>query len=79
MATTKTTETTKNTVRITLPRARAGEDPTYFVAINGVNYLIPKGKAVDVPPAVAAEINRAQAAEEYYHDDAERRQKETSK
>lgn len=50
--------------KITLPRARKGEAETLFVSINGVNYLVPKGKTVDVPAAVAAEIRRAQAAED---------------
>jgi len=50
--------------KITLPRARKGEADTLFVSINGVNYLVPKGKTVDVPAAVAAEIRRSQAAED---------------
>ena len=58
--------------KITLPRARNGEDSTLFVSINGVNYLVPKGKEVEVPPEVAAEIRRAQAADEYFHEAAER-------
>ena len=61
-------------VTITLPRARHGEAEDMFVSINGVNYLIPKGKPCDVPPEVAAEIRRAQAAEDFFHDEAERRQ-----
>ena len=38
------------------------EDPNVFVGINGVNYLIPKGKASYIPPAVDREINRANRA-----------------
>ena len=52
---------------VTIPRARRGEEENLFVAINGVNYIIPKGKSVDVPDFVAAEIARAQAAEERMH------------
>lgn len=51
-------------VKITLPRARKGEAESLFVGINGVNYLVPKGKAVEVPKAVADEIRRSQAAED---------------
>lgn len=50
-------------VTITLPYARAGEEKDLFVAINGVGYLIPKGKPVEVPAAVADEIRRSQEAE----------------
>ena len=57
--------------KITLPRARNGEDSTMFVSINGVNYLVPKGKAVEVPAFVAREIERARKADEYYHDRAD--------
>lgn len=34
-----------------------------FVGINGVNYIIPKGKPVEVPDFVAEEIERSQGAE----------------
>ena len=60
-------------VTITLPRARHGEAEDLFVSINGVSYLIPKGKPCDVPPEVAEEVRRAQAADDFFHDEAERR------
>lgn len=66
MATTKkevpVTDEINDRVTVTIPRARAGEDPNFFVGINGKNYIIPKGQAVDVPPEVAAEIDRFNAA-----------------
>lgn len=64
---------TKNTerVKVTIPRARKGEDPNYFVGINGVNYILPKGKTSEVPPEVAYEIERAAAAESYMYDRAD--------
>ena len=72
MAAKKTVEPGENgRMTITLQRARPGEDATMFVCINGKNYLIPKGKAVDVPPEVAAEVLRAQAADEAFHEKAE--------
>lgn len=64
-------ESENDRVRITTPRARNGEDPTLFVGINGVNYLIPKGQAVDVLPEVAEEIERAQAAEARMYDESD--------
>lgn len=57
--------------KITVPRARKGEPEDLFVGINGVNYLIPKGKAVEVPDFVAAEVRRSQAAEDYMFDQKE--------
>ena len=49
-------------VEIFIPRGADREDPNLFVGINGVNYLLPKGKASKVPKAVAAEFYRAQKA-----------------
>ena len=49
-------------VAVNLPRAGEREDPNLFVGINGMNYLLPRGKSSLVPPAVAAEIRRAERA-----------------
>lgn len=55
-------------VKVTIPRARKGEDPNFFVGINGVNYILPKGQTSEVPPEVLYEIERAKAAEDYMYD-----------
>ena len=56
-------------VKIFVPRAASNrEDPNLFVGINGVNYLIPKGKSSEVPDFVAEEIRRADAAATYQDD-----------
>ena len=47
-----------------IPRNAANKDPNYFVAVNGVSYLLPRGKTSFVPAAAAAEIRRARAAED---------------
>lgn len=52
----------KNWVTVTLPRAFANEEQTLMVGINGVNYLLPRGRETVVPPEVAAEVARAQQA-----------------
>ena len=52
----------KKRVDVTLPRAYAGEEQTAFVSINGKNYLLPRGKTVQVPPEVAFELERSQRA-----------------
>ena len=72
MAVKKTVEPVKEgRVTVTVPRARKGEAEDLFVCLNGVNYLIPKGKAVQVPPEVAAEIERAAEAEEKFYQTVE--------
>ena len=51
-------------VEVTIPRAYVNEDPNFFVGVNGVNYLLPKGKSSKVPKAVAEEFYRSQKAQE---------------
>ncbi len=54
-------------VEVFIPRGSDREDPNLFVGINGVNYLLPRGKKSRVPAAVAAEIKRADlAADRFY-------------
>lgn len=61
MATAKTSNVEKESIFI--PRAAENEDPNLFVAINGVNYILPKGKDSMVPKFVAEEIRRSRKAE----------------
>lgn len=51
-------------VNVFIPRGLSNEDPNVFVSVNGVNYLLPKGKESSVPKAVAAELERAARARE---------------
>ena len=61
----KPTETTKgNRVEVFVPKGYANDDPNLFVSVNGVNYLLPKGKKSLVPDYVAAEIERSKKAAE---------------
>ena len=54
-------------VEVFVPRGADREDPNLFVGINGVNYLLPRGKKSMVPKAVADEIARSDlAAERFY-------------
>ncbi|MBQ6398199.1 MAG: hypothetical protein IJI06_08655 [Oscillospiraceae bacterium] len=59
-------------VKITIPRAKNGEAKDLFVAVNGVNYLIPKGQTVEVPDFVAEEIKRGEAAANFMEDERDR-------
>ena len=61
----KPSETTKdNRVEVFVPKGYANDDPNLFVSVNGVNYLLPKGKKSLVPDYVAAEIERSKKAAE---------------
>lgn len=51
-------------VEVFIPRGADSDDPNVFVGINGVNYILPKGKKSMVPPEVAAEIMRSRKAVE---------------
>ena len=54
-------------VEVFIPRGGDRADPNLFVGINGVNYLLPRGKKSLVPAAVAEEIARSdRAAEKLY-------------
>jgi hypothetical protein len=58
-------ETTKkdNRVEVYIPKGAANDDPNLFVGVNGVNYILPRGKKSMVPPHVKAEIDRSFAAQ----------------
>lgn len=54
-------------VEVFIPRGGDRADPNCFVGINGVNYLLPRGKKSLVPKIVAEEIARSErAAEKLY-------------
>lgn len=46
-------------VKIFVPRGASNEDPNLFISVNGVNYLLPRGKESAVPEVVAAEYRRS--------------------
>ena len=52
-------------VDVYVPRAASpNEEQTLFISVNGVNYLLPKGKTSRVPKPVADEYYRSLAAQE---------------
>jgi hypothetical protein len=55
---------TENKVEVMIPRTRGNNEANYFVGVNGVNYVLPRGKKSLVPDFVAEEIERSRAAEE---------------
>ena len=64
MSTNKTETPKDDKVEIFVPKGYANDEPNLFIGVNGVNYLLPKGKTSKVPKAVADEFYRAQKAAE---------------
>lgn len=65
MATTKDkTEIQEGYEEIFIPRARANEEVNLFIGVNGVNYILPKGKRSVVPTFVADEYRRSLEAQD---------------
>lgn len=48
---------------IFIPKGSANDEPNLLVSVNGVNYLLPKGKTSRVPKHIAAEIRRSWRAQ----------------
>ena len=66
MATEKTKETEapmEDKVEIFVPKGYANDEPNLLIAVNGVNYLLPKGKSSKVPKHIADEFYRSQKAQ----------------
>ena len=53
----------ENRVEVFIPKGYANDEPNLFVSVNGVNYLLPRGKTSKVPKFVAAEYYSSQEAE----------------
>lgn len=64
--------TKEERVEVYIPRAVGKDDPNLFVSVNGVNYLLPRGKKSMVPKHIAAEIHRSQRAEEALNETVDR-------
>ena len=61
----KATETPKdNREEIFVPKGYANDEPNLVIGINGVNYVLPRGKKSTVPDFVAAEFHRSQRAQD---------------
>ncbi len=64
MAAAKAPANAEEKVEIYIPKGQANEDPNFLISVNGVNYLLPRGKKSMVPAFVAAEYNRSVEAQE---------------
>ena len=50
-------------VEIFIPKGYANEEPNLMVGVNGINYLLPRGKTSLVNRAVAEEVERSRRAQ----------------
>ena len=62
MATNKTMPAEEERVEITPPRGSANDEPNMLISVNGVNYVLPRGKRSSVPKHIAEEFYRSQNA-----------------
>lgn len=60
----KTKTTTDERVEILVPKGYANDEPNLVIAVNGVNYVLPRGKTSKVPKFIADEFYRSQKAQE---------------
>ena len=51
-------------VELYVPKGAANDEPNHVIGVNGVNYVLPKGKKSMVPPCVKAEYDRSIAAQD---------------
>ena len=49
----KASNPTEDRVEVFVPKGYANDEPNLFVSVNGVNYLLPKGKKSLVPAHVS--------------------------
>ena len=60
----KPEDTVKDTrVEVFVPKGYANDEPNHLISINGVNYVLPKGKKSMVPDFVAEEYHRSERAQ----------------
>ena len=55
-------------VDLFVPRGQANDEPNLLISINGVNYLLPKGKTSRVMRCVAEEYQRSERARERFEE-----------
>lgn len=58
-------------VKIHIPRGASNEDPNFYIKVNGVRYVLPKGKDHMVPAHIAYEYERSKRAREIQDENRE--------
>ena len=56
--------TKEKRVEVFVPKGFSGDDPNLFVSVNGVNFLLPRGKTSLVPAHIKKELERARLAQD---------------
>lgn len=51
-------------VEVFIPKGFAGDDPNLFISVNGINYLLPRGKTSLVPAHIKKELERSRLAQD---------------
>ena len=64
MATTRAQDIPDGYEEIRIPRGSDREEQNLFIGLNGVNYILPKGRVSVVPKAVADEYRRSLEAQD---------------
>ena len=59
----KATKPADDRVEVFIPKGYANDDPNFYVSVNGVNYVLPRGKKSLVPAHIAFEIELSKKAE----------------
>lgn len=62
--TNKAVKAADDRVEILVPKGYANDEPNIIIGVNGVNYVLPRGKRSKVPKHIAEEFYRSQAAQE---------------
>jgi hypothetical protein len=73
-ATTEVEETTKliaKRVKLRIDKVPGGDNSDVIIGFNGKNYIIPRGKEVEVPDYVKAEYDRSVKAQMAYYETEE--------
>ena len=60
-----TNQKTEERVEVFIPKGLANDDPNFYVSVNDVDYLLPKGQTSLVPPHIKAAIERHYGAVSY--------------
>ena len=66
-------------VEVYIPKGYANEEPNFFVSVNGVSYILPRGKRTMVPQHIAEEIKRSEEAQTAWDEQSAAMAEEASK
>ena len=66
-------------VDLFVEKGYANDEPNLLIAVNGVNYVLPRGKTSKVPKHVAAEYYRSRKAQQHLDEPVDKMLAEASK